>query len=108
MDLGEEQRGSLALGDAGKRSLEVAGVDAVLLRGERVDALADSLTRFAPSEICELARSQDVVVRALANEALALFPTSVLVSLLSDPVDSEIGRDALRRQAVLRRTTRRP
>jgi hypothetical protein len=24
----------------------------------------------------------------------------VLVSLLSDPVDSEIGRDALRRQAV--------
>jgi len=66
----------------------------------RVDALADSLTRFAPSEICELARSQDVVVRALANEALALFPTSVLVSLLSDPVDSEIGRDALRRQAV--------
>jgi len=66
----------------------------------RVDALADSLTRFAPSEICELARSQDVVVRALANEALALFPTSVLVNLLSDPVDSEIGRDALRRQAV--------
>ena len=66
----------------------------------RLDALADSLTRFAPSEICELARSQDVVVRALANEALALFPTSVLVSLLSDPVDSEIGRDALRRQAV--------
>ena len=66
----------------------------------RVDALADSLTRFAPTEICELARSQDVVVRALANEALALFPTSVLVSLLSDPVDSEIARDALRRQAV--------
>ena len=28
----------------------------------RVDALADALTRFAPSEICELARSQDGVV----------------------------------------------
>jgi hypothetical protein len=66
----------------------------------RVDALADALTRFAPTEICELARSQDVVVRALANEALAQFPTSALISLLSDPVDSEIARDALRRQAL--------
>jgi hypothetical protein len=67
----------------------------------RIDVLADALTsRFAPSEICELARSEDVVVRALANEALAQFPTSVLVGLLSDPVDSEIARDALRRQAM--------
>jgi hypothetical protein len=65
----------------------------------RIDALADGLTRFAPSEICELARSQDVVVRALAHEALAQVPTAVLVGLLSDPVDSEIARDALRRQA---------
>jgi hypothetical protein len=67
---------------------------------KRIDALADSLTQFAPSEICELARSQDVVVRALSSEALAQFPTQVLISLLSDPVDSEIARDALRRQAV--------
>jgi hypothetical protein len=66
----------------------------------RVDALADALARFAPSEICELARSQDVVVRALANEALAQFPTSSLIGLLSDPVDSEIAREALRRQAL--------
>ena len=65
----------------------------------RIDALADALMGFAPSEICELARSQDVVVRALANESLAQFPTSVLIGLLSDPVDSEIARDALRRQA---------
>ncbi len=65
----------------------------------RIDSLADALTGFAPSEICELARSQDVVVRALANETLAQFPTSVLIGLLSDPVDSEIARDALRRQA---------
>ena len=63
--------------------------------------LADALgSRFAPSEICELARSEDVVVRELANEALARFPISVLASLLSDPVDSEIARGALRRQVV--------
>ena len=68
---------------------------------KRIDILADALTsRFAPSEICELSRSEDVIVRALANEALAQFPTSVLVGLLSDPVDSEIARDALRRQAM--------
>ncbi|HKP45397.1 MAG TPA: hypothetical protein VJT50_02255 [Pyrinomonadaceae bacterium] len=67
---------------------------------KRIDALADALTRFAPSEICELARSQDVVVRALASETLAQIPTSVLIGLLSDPVDSEIARDALHRQAT--------
>ena len=66
----------------------------------RIDALADALTRFSPTEICELARSDDAVVKALANEALAQFPTSVLIVLLSDPVDSDIARDALRRQAV--------
>ena len=41
-----------------------------------------------------------MVVRALANETLAQFPTSSLIALLGDPVDSEIARDALRRQAV--------
>jgi hypothetical protein len=66
----------------------------------RIDALADALTRFAPSEICELARSQDGVVKALADETLAQFPTSMLIGLLSDPVDSETARDALRRQMV--------
>jgi hypothetical protein len=66
----------------------------------RIDSLADALSGFAPSEICELARSPDVVVRALASESLAQFPTSVLIGLLSDPVDSEIARDALRRQAL--------
>jgi len=67
---------------------------------KRIDSLADSLTQFAPSEICELVRSPDVVVRALSSEALAQFPTQILIGLLSDPVDSEIARDALRRQAV--------
>ncbi|HEU5239027.1 MAG TPA: hypothetical protein VFU37_17990 [Pyrinomonadaceae bacterium] len=66
-----------------------------------IDTLADSLTsRFPPSEICELARSEEVIVRELANEALARFPISVLANLLSDPVDSEIARGALRRQVV--------
>ena len=67
----------------------------------RIDVLADTLVaRFAPTEICEIARSEDIVVRALANEALIQFPTSVLVGLLTDPVDSEIAREALRRQAL--------
>jgi hypothetical protein len=66
---------------------------------KRIDALADALTRFAPSEVCELARSPEVVVRALASESLAQLPTSVLIGLLGDPVDAEIARDALRRQA---------
>ena len=66
----------------------------------RIDALADALRRFSPTEVCELARSEDAVVKALANEALAQFPTSVLIGLLSDPVDTEIAREALRRQAL--------
>jgi hypothetical protein len=67
----------------------------------RIDLLADTLSgRFAPSEICELARSDDAVVRALAQEALAQAPTSLLIGLLADPIDSEIARDALERQAI--------
>lgn len=67
----------------------------------RIDTLADALnSRFPPSEICELARSEDVVVRELANEALARCPISVLVSLLNDPIDAETARAALRRQVV--------
>lgn len=67
----------------------------------RIDTLADALTsRFPPSEICELARSEDVVVRELANEALARCPISILASLLGDPVDADTARAALRRQVV--------
>jgi len=67
----------------------------------RIDTLADALTsRFPPSEICELARSGDVVVRELANEALARCPISVLAGLLNDPVDAETARAALRRQVA--------
>lgn len=67
----------------------------------RIDQLADALaSRFAPSEICELARSSDAVVRALAQETLAQAPISLLIGLLADPIDSEIARDALERQAI--------
>lgn len=67
----------------------------------RIDTLADALTaRFPPSEVCELARSEDLIVRELANEALARCPISVLASLLNDPVDAETARAALRRQVV--------
>jgi hypothetical protein len=66
----------------------------------RIDALADALAaRFAPSEVCELARYPHVVVRALAQESLAQSPTNMLVGLLADPVDSDVARDALERQA---------
>jgi len=68
---------------------------------KRIDSLADALTsRFPPSEICELARSEVIVVRELANEALARCPISVLASLLNDPIDSDTARAALRRQVV--------
>ncbi len=67
----------------------------------RIDLLADALTsRFPPSEICELARSEDTIVRELANEALARCPISILAALLNDPVDSDTARAALRRQIV--------
>jgi len=67
----------------------------------RIDTLADALTsRFPPSEICELARSEDIIVRELANEALARCPVSLLASLLNDPVDAETARSALRRQVL--------
>ena len=72
-----------------------------LLNYARIDQLADTLAaRFAPSEICELARCNDPVVRALAQETLAQAPTSTLINLLADPIDSEIARDALERQAA--------
>jgi len=68
---------------------------------KRIDVLADALNaRFPPSEVCELARSEDKIVRELANEALARCPISVLTTLLNDPVDSGTARSALRRQVV--------
>lgn len=66
----------------------------------RVDEIADALTaRLAPSEICELARHDNVALRAIAHEALAQKPVSALVDLLGDPVDALVARDALEIQA---------
>ena len=67
----------------------------------RVDALAEMLAeRLAPSEVCELARSNNVVVRALAQEALTQMPAPLLKALLHDPVDAAVARMALERQAT--------
>lgn len=66
----------------------------------RVDALAGMLVgRLAPSEVCELARSNNVIVRALAHEALTQLPAPVLTALLRDPVDAAVARFALERKA---------
>jgi hypothetical protein len=66
----------------------------------RVDALASMLAdRLAPSEICELARSNNVIVRALAHEALTQMPAPLLAALLRDPIDAAVARFALERQA---------
>ncbi len=68
---------------------------------QQIDALADALTaRFPLTEICELARSVDNVVRELAFEALSRAPVGVLASLLGDPVDAGIARTALRLQVA--------
>lgn len=67
----------------------------------RIDALADALSaRLAPSEICVLARHAHPALRALAQEALAQSPTTVLLELLVDPIDSDTARDALELQAT--------
>jgi hypothetical protein len=55
--------------------------------------------RLAPSELCELARAGNVVIRALAHEVLAQAPTSLLTTLLNDPIDAEVARAVLERQA---------
>jgi hypothetical protein len=67
----------------------------------KVDALAGLLPeRLAPSEMAELGRANNVVVRALAQEALTQLPTSLLAALLRDPVDAMVARQALERQAT--------
>lgn len=67
----------------------------------RVDALAALLPeRLAPTEMAELGRANNVVVRALAQEALTQLPTSLLAALLRDPVDALVARHALERQAT--------
>ena len=66
----------------------------------RLDELANGMAlRLAPSELCDMARSPNVVVRALANEVLTQAPPSLLRALLHDPIDAEVARSVLERQA---------
>lgn len=66
----------------------------------RIDELANGMaSRLAPSELCELARANNVVVRAIANEVLAQAPVSLLRVLIHDPIDAEVARSVLERQA---------
>lgn len=66
----------------------------------RIDELANAIAkRLAPSEVCELARANDLVVRTLAQEALIQMPSPVLLALLGDPIDGAMARFALERQA---------
>jgi hypothetical protein len=66
----------------------------------RLDELANAMAlRLAPSELCDMARSPNVVVRALANEVLTQAPPSLLRALLHDPIDAEVARSVLERQA---------
>jgi hypothetical protein len=66
----------------------------------RLDELANGMAmRLAPSELCDMARSANVVVRALAHEVLTQAPTSLLRALLHDPIDAEVARSVLERQA---------
>jgi hypothetical protein len=68
----------------------------------RLDKLADSLSeRFSVGEMCEIVRqSEQVAIRALALEALALTPTIQLLPLLDDPVYGDIIRVTLETQVV--------
>jgi len=67
----------------------------------RLDELANAMAeRLAPSELCELARAGNVVIRALAHEVLAQAPTSLLIALLHDPIDADVARAVLERQAI--------
>ena len=62
----------------------------------RLDELANGMAmRLAPSELCDMARSQNVVVRALANEVLTQAPPSLLRALLHDPIDADVARSVL-------------
>ena len=66
----------------------------------RLDELANGMAiRLAPSELCDMARSQNIVVRALANEVLTQAPPSLLRALLHDPIDADVARSVLERQA---------
>ena len=65
----------------------------------RIEMLANTLaSRLAPSEICEMARSSNAVVRGIAQDVLTHEPAPILAALLRDPIDGDVARLALERQ----------
>jgi len=67
----------------------------------KVEAISQILNeRFSAGEVCEIIRqTTNPVIRALAYESLALFPSSSLVLLAQDLIYGEIARNALEIQA---------
>ncbi len=67
----------------------------------KVEAISQILNeRFSAGEVCEIIRqTTNPVIRALAYESLALFPSSSLIFLAQDLIYGEIARNALEIQA---------
>jgi hypothetical protein len=67
----------------------------------KAEAISQILNeRFSASEVCEIIRqTQNPLIRALAYESLALFPSSSLFILADDPFYGNIARNALEIQA---------
>lgn len=66
----------------------------------QVDLVADTLsTKLAPSELCELTRHANAIVRAIGQDILAQVSTATLINMLNDQVDASAARAALERQA---------
>jgi hypothetical protein len=68
---------------------------------QKLDALADSLqARFSVGEICEIIRQTDnLTIREIAQESLALQPVSALMQLINDQLYQEIIENALAQKA---------
>jgi hypothetical protein len=68
---------------------------------QKLDALADSLTdRFSAGEICEIIRqTNNLTIREIGQEALALSQVSALMQLIDDQLYQEIIENALAQKA---------
>lgn len=69
---------------------------------ERIDRLADVLfERFSAGEVAEVIRQTELAqIRAIAYETLAVFPTTLILPLLDDPLYFEIACNVLEQQAI--------
>jgi hypothetical protein len=76
----------------------------VLARNDfnKFDQLGDVLfDRFSAAEIAEIIRQTDMAqIRAICFETLAVFPVTLIVPLLDDPLYFEIGCLVLEQQAI--------